>query len=491
MPERADAILAPGLRLDRYELLCPLAKGGMAEVWAGRQYGKHGFQRLVAIKTILSAHAADQRARRMFLDEGRLAASIRHPNVAAIHDLGDEHDILFLVLEYVEGDSLSQLERAARERGERIPLGVALHVISDACLALHAAHELRAPDGSVTTVVQRDVSPQNVLLAVDGAVKVIDFGIAKTLNHVRQETSAGLLKGKLQYMAPEQALGREIDRRADIWGAGATLYHLLAGKPPFVGANELETLHLLTSGRAPEPLNGVPPAVSAIVKRALEYEPEDRYATAEQMHHELERAIHELCGVVTPADVAKVVNQYLSERIERRRKMVQKAATAADDRARLAAEFDRVAAGHDARSSSSAASATPASSSPTSLAPSTPQALSTPRRRLGPVEIGVSLGVVLFFGLLALFALTRGSDGTAEALASQPVSAPGPAVPAEPSESARPAESPPLATAEEPAPEPEALPEPKPPANAQKPRTAAKPRTHQPSSPLDVVRTRK
>ena len=480
MTDRADAILAPGLRLDRYELLCPLAKGGMAEVWAGRQYGKHGFQRLVAIKTILSAHAADQRARRMFLEEGRLAASIRHPNVAAIHDLGDERDLLFLVLEYVEGDSLSQLERAARDKGKRIPLGVALRIVSDACQALHAAHELRGPDGSVTTVVQRDVSPQNVLLSVDGAVKVIDFGIAKILNQVRQETSAGLVKGKLQYMAPEQALGREIDRRADIWGAGATLYHLLAGRPPFTGANELETLHILTSGRAPEPPAGVPEEVRAIVMRALEYEPEDRFATAEEMHHALERAIHRLCGVVTSADVAKVVNEYLCERIERRRNMVQKAVTAADDRARLAAEFDRAAASNEAQSNPLPVAK--ASAAPTAIVRRTPRSLPPSRRRVGPVGIGVSLGVVLFFGLLALFGLTRKSEGGVE-----PVAAP-PLQPAAVDEA--PPAAPEVATSEpEPESEPEVEPEAKPVAPA--PRPATKPRASKQRTPLDVVTSRK
>lgn len=424
MSDRAAAVLSPGLRLDRYELLCPLAKGGMAEVWAGRQFGKHGFQRLVAIKTILSAHATDERARSMFLEEGRLAASIRHPNIAAIYDLGDEHDLLFLVLEYVEGDSIAQLQRAAKTRGKSVPLSVALRVVSDTCQALHAAHELRGPDGRLTSVVQRDVSPQNILLSTAGAVKVIDFGIAKILDQVRQETTAGLIKGKLQYMAPEQALGRSVDRRADIWGAGATLYQLLSGQPPIQGQNELETLHLLTSGEPPPRLENVPASVRKIAERALAYEPEDRFETASEMHVALERAIHDLCGVVTAADIASVVDELLSDRIQARQNTVQKACAAADDRARLAAEFDA-----EAVQSSATERLVPRNVVPVSREPLAPRERVSRRSdraplqvRVRPLGVGVTLGLLLFAGIV-WFALSRSKPTPMPEVAATPSAA--------------------------------------------------------------------
>jgi serine/threonine protein kinase len=477
MSDRAAAVLSPGLRLDRYELLCPLAKGGMAEVWAGRQFGKHGFQRLVAIKTILSAHAADERARRMFLEEGRLASSIRHPNIATIYDLGDERDLLFLVLEYVEGDSVAQLQRAAKARGTSIPLAVALRIVSDTCQALHAAHELRGPDGRLTSVVQRDVSPQNILLSTAGAVKVIDFGIAKILDQVRQETTAGLIKGKLQYMAPEQALGRAVDRRADIWGAGATLYQLLSGHPPIRGQNELETLHLLTSGEPPAQLADVPAPVRAIVERALQYEPEDRFETASEMHLALERAIHELCGVVTAADIEASVKELLSERIQQRQNIVEKACKAADDRAELAAEFDAEAVQSSVTDRLVPRSVVPASSPATVLRERAPKSPARPAQRsLRPVAFGVSFGLVAFGAVLWLVLASRVKAPTPEATPAPVVTAPAPV------QALPPPATPPTSVAGS----PEAM--------ATAPRPISKPRagkSPRAESPLDVAETRK
>ncbi|MGH7281164.1 MAG: serine/threonine protein kinase, partial [Polyangiaceae bacterium] len=238
--------LEPGSRLDRYELLCPIAHGGMALVWLARLVGKHGFEKLVAIKTILPEFAADTRFQQMFLDEARIASGIEHVNVAQILDLGEQHDILYIVMEWVDGDSLSKLHRAVERRGERIPLGILLRIVADACGGLHTAHDLTDKTGRALGVVHRDVSPQNILVSSKGNAKLIDFGIAKALVRLSGETNAGLLKGKIQYMAPEQAMGRPLDRRADVWAAGACLYYLLSGVPPFDGENQLATLHLLT-----------------------------------------------------------------------------------------------------------------------------------------------------------------------------------------------------------------------------------------------------
>ena len=160
------AALAPGSRLDRYELLYPLAQGGMGSVWGARMRGKHGFEKLVALKTILPQHAADPRVRQMFLDEARIASRIDHENVARILDLGEERDVLYLVMEWVDGDSLANLEHAARRAKTPLPVGLAVHLVAGVCAGLHAAHELTDARGARLGVVHRDVSPQNVLVSV-------------------------------------------------------------------------------------------------------------------------------------------------------------------------------------------------------------------------------------------------------------------------------------------------------------------------------------
>jgi serine/threonine protein kinase len=332
--------LVPGARLDRYELLCPIAQGGMAQVWVARMQGRHGFEKLYAVKMILAQHAADPRFQRMFLDEARIIASIRHPNVAQILDLGEMQDLLYLMLEWIEGDSLSALRRIVHSEGRRLPLAIALRVVSDTLSGLHAAHEVKSADGRLRGVVHRDVSPANVLLSTSGEVKVIDFGVAKAIDRLSEETSAGVIKGKIAYMAPEQALGKEVDRRADIWAAGAMLYQLLTGRAPYEGENQLATLARLVKGLPPERIRGVPDKVAQTVYTALAYTPEGRYSTADEMHRELEGLIVELCGPTTQADVAAYVNDKLADRIARRQRTIERAFDAAQHRADVAAEFD-------------------------------------------------------------------------------------------------------------------------------------------------------
>src|SRR5258708_2734644 len=204
----------------------------MASVWVARHSGQHGFEKLVAIKTILPKFAMDVRFQEMFLDEARIASRIEHFNVAQIFDLGEEHDILYLAMEYVDGDSLSKLNRACQRKGIKIPTGVILRVLADACAGLHEAHELRDPQGHALEIVHRDVSPHNILVSSKGTAKIIDFGIAKARSRMGSDTNSGVLKGKIAYMAPEQALGRDIDRRADAWAIGPVLFHCLPGQPP-------------------------------------------------------------------------------------------------------------------------------------------------------------------------------------------------------------------------------------------------------------------
>ncbi|MBX3263333.1 MAG: protein kinase [Labilithrix sp.] len=325
--------LQPGYRLDRYELLCPLAYGGMASVWLARFGGRLGFERMVVVKMILPQYSQDPRFQEMFLDEARIASKIEHTNVARILDVGEHQDNYFIVMEWVDGDSLSKVLRAVEQRKQRLPAGIALRIVADAAAGLHAAHELKERDGTHLGVVHRDVSPQNVLVANSGTTVIIDFGVAKARDRVSQETSAGQLKGKIRYMAPEQALGRTIDHRADVWALGAMLYEIFTGQPPYDGPNEVATLHKLTSGQRPTPM---PPTVAAplraVVERALGYEPEARYATALELNLALEAAMLAINEPTTPAMVAQYTAELLADRKAARKRAVDAALESAKRR---------------------------------------------------------------------------------------------------------------------------------------------------------------
>jgi serine/threonine-protein kinase len=336
----AASVLTPGYKLDRYELLCPLAQGGMASVWLARLQGKHGFEKLVAIKTILPHFAADARFRQMFLDEARIASRIEHANVAQILDLGEQHDVLYLVMEWIEGDALSKVCRAVEKDGQLIPLGIILRILADACAGLHAAHELCDMGGHLLNVVHRDVSPQNILVNNKGIVKVIDFGVAKARDRHADETTSGILKGKIQYMAPEQAVGKTVDRRADIWAIGAILYRMLSGRSPYEAENQLATLHLLSSGVPPAPLPPeVPRPVAAVIRRALTHNVDGRYATAAELQTALEAAMRAAQCMTRSSDVAAYVGERLLPRALARKEALALALKSAAERSRVAKVF--------------------------------------------------------------------------------------------------------------------------------------------------------
>jgi serine/threonine protein kinase len=302
----------------------------MAEVWSARMRGKHGFERLFAIKTILEEYEGGEGFRKMFLDEARIAAGIQHQNVAQILDVGEENDVPYLVMEYVDGDSLSALRRTVERRGVDFPVGIALRILADTCGGLAAAHQLRDNLGTLLGVVHRDVSPQNILVSTNGMVKLIDFGIAKARERIADVTSSGMLKGKLEYMAPEQALGRAIDHRADLWSIGAVLYLLLAGRPPFRRDDEAAFLRLLASGPEAPPLpSGTPEAVNELVRMTLQHDPERRVQTASLLQRAIETAIVDTGLHTTTADVAAFIATHLGDRAERRRVTIEQAITVA------------------------------------------------------------------------------------------------------------------------------------------------------------------
>jgi len=288
----------------------------MAAVWLARQHGQHGFSRLVAVKTILPQFAGQTEFHDMFLDEARIASRIAHPNVVEILDLGEHNDILYQVMEWIDGDSLIRLERGRTKRGERLPQRILLRILSDACLGLHAAHELRDDEGKLLNVVHRDVSPQNMLVTTNGVTKLIDFGIAKARARLTRETTAGMVKGKLAYMAPEQALAMPVDRRADIWAIGAIFYRVLSGKPPYAASNPMAVMEVLRSGRLPQPLpkEGIHPAVRIVMEGALSPAVNGRFATALELREAMEEAMEASGECATQAELAAFVATHLDQR---------------------------------------------------------------------------------------------------------------------------------------------------------------------------------
>ena len=330
----ARTTLAPGDRLDRYELLCVLAQGGMGTVWLARMTGKHGFERLVALKTILPTYSHDQQFGAMFLDEAKIAAQIDHENVARILEIGEDGGLLYYAMELIDGESLRKVYRDVRTADVVFPMGVALRIVADACAGLHATHELVGEDGQPLQVVHRDVSPQNLLVTVRGTTKLIDFGVAKAASRHSEETAAGTLKGKIEYMAPEQARGESLDRRADVYGLGAVLYELLAGRPvrDTGEGRQLAALHELMTGVPYPPLPAtVPPLVRDIVDRALARDPAMRYGTAEELRRALEQAMLATGQAATAEDVASVLAHFSRERTAKRKDAIERAMRAAMD----------------------------------------------------------------------------------------------------------------------------------------------------------------
>jgi eukaryotic-like serine/threonine-protein kinase len=300
----------------RYALYGEIASGGMASVHYGRLVGPVGFSRTVAIKRPHPHFAKDRDFARMILDEARVAARIRHPNVVPTLDVVEVGTEIFLVMEYVHGESLSRLARAAHAKGDAIPLDVMSAIMCGVLHGLHAAHEATDEAGRPLQIVHRDVSPQNVLVGADGVPRVLDFGVAKAIGRL-QTTREGQVKGKIPYMAPEQIRGQEIDRRTDIYAAGIVMWELLTQQALFDGDNEGE-LVLRVLERVVEPPSAlaftVPADVDAVVLRALSRDRTKRFATAREMA----LALEEIVPVASATRVSAWVEELAAERLASR-----------------------------------------------------------------------------------------------------------------------------------------------------------------------------
>ena len=315
-------------RIDRYDLVAEIASGGMATVFLARLSGVGGFQRFVAIKRLHPHLARENEFVQMFLDEARLAAGIHHPNVVPILEVGASDRGYYLVMEYIEGDTLARLLARAASGGTTLPLDIALRIGVDMLAGLHAAHELRDDRGELAQLVHRDVSPQNVLVGVDGISRITDFGVARAATRL-SATRAGQLKGKIAYMAPEQAAGETVDRRADVFASGIVLWEVLCSRRLFKAENDAATLTRVLSEPVPSPREYVPtlpPALADVCLRALERDPARRYATCAQFADAIERATSEsgLSAVIAPPrDVATYVSDVIGNEIREQREAVR------------------------------------------------------------------------------------------------------------------------------------------------------------------------
>ncbi len=249
--KRRARFLAPGDKLGKHDLIRQIAVGGMAELYLARTMGIEGFEKLVVVKRILPQYSDNASFVNMFLNEARLAATLHHPNIAQVYDIGQENGEFFFSMEYVHGEDLGQLVRGSHDGGIPISLDAALTLAAGLCAGLHHAHEKTTPDGRPLNVVHRDVSPSNVLVSYDGAVKLVDFGIARV--NTTPGSTAGGLKGKISYMSPEQCRGKTVlDRRSDVFSVGTLLYELTTGQLPFTDETEYAILnHIVNTDAAP------------------------------------------------------------------------------------------------------------------------------------------------------------------------------------------------------------------------------------------------
>ena len=324
------SLLEPGYRLARYELLCKIGQGGMASVWLARTKSSAGDEVFVAVKTLIPEHAANEELRAMMLDEAKIVMAIDHPNVVRTLEVGQLFDMPYLVLEYVAGESVEQLCEALEGTGRTVPPSIVSRIVADTCAGIHAAHELTGPDGMNLGIVHRDVSPHNLLVDESGCVRLIDFGVAMAKERITPETASGVMKGKVPYMAPEHALGEDVDRRADVWALGAVAYVLLSGHYPFDGPNDAARIIRKLTGEPPSALpDSVTPAMSHVVLRALSHEKEVRYQTAADMA----KAISAACKPATHEEVATFFRENLGTAMRARSLIVENALAAASARA--------------------------------------------------------------------------------------------------------------------------------------------------------------
>jgi len=314
-------------RVGRYELLLPIGTGGMATVYLARVPVVGDVHREVALKLMHPFMQAEGRESTVSLvEEAKLAVRIRHPNVVPVIEVGDSPHGVFLVMDYVEGDTLSGLHRALRSEDRMLPLPIAGRILTDALAGLHAAHELKDEEGHLVDLVHRDFSPQNILVGADGVSRLTDFGVAKAAGRVNV-TSSGIIKGKVAYMAPEQALGKKVDRRCDVWAAGVVAWEVLAGQRLYRLEDQVATLLKIVNERPPRVSTvrpDIPKQLDDAVADALTMDVEQRISSAAELRRRLVEAWKAAGGLADPHEVGEFVQATASTKIVARREQVSR-----------------------------------------------------------------------------------------------------------------------------------------------------------------------
>jgi eukaryotic-like serine/threonine-protein kinase len=308
--------------IGRYVLCDPIASGGMATVHLGRLLGQAGFSRVVAVKRLHDFLAIDAGFLEMFLEEARLAARIRHPNVVPTVDVVTIDDEAFLVMEYVSGETLSFFCRMLRDEGEQIPSDIVSNIVLGALHGLHAAHEAKSEKGVPLHLVHRDVSPQNILVGADGVARVMDFGVAKAAGRL-QNTREGQIKGKIAYMAPEQVTGEGVTPASDVFSTSVVLWEALTSQRLFAAPNDVAAMHAILEGKIDPPsklVEGISARLDEVVLRGLARDPAARYATALDMANDLEDA----APPATRNKVARWVNTKARESLAAKAALVER-----------------------------------------------------------------------------------------------------------------------------------------------------------------------
>lgn len=300
-----------GIPFGQYRLLEKVAIGGMAELFKAKQMGLEGFQRIVAVKRILPHLATNSDFVTMFIDEAKLAAQLNHPNIVHIYDLGKTDESYFIAMEYVEGRDLRSIMKESEPLGKTIPLSAAVYIAKKICSALHYAHTAKDSDGKQMKLVHRDVSPQNILISSSGEVKLVDFGIAKAASKA-SHTQSGALKGKLLYMSPEQAWGKTLDGRSDIFSIGTVLFEMLTSKKLFYGDSEMSILERVREAKLPDfeqYREIIPLQLEKIIRKALEKDPDKRYRDARNLETDLDKFVRNMGITATTYDVVFFLNE--------------------------------------------------------------------------------------------------------------------------------------------------------------------------------------
>ena len=282
-----------GAQVGRYTVVRPLASGGMAELFIAKQEAMGGFEKQVVLKLLQPRYAENPRVVSMFLDEARLAAKLNHPSIVHLYDVAEDGGLKYIAMEYIHGETAADIVKRGLAVNNYLPLEHAVHIIRQTAAGLAYAHERREPDGRVLRIVHRDVSPTNILVSYEGQTKIVDFGIARAQDELREES--GSRPGKASYMSPEQVRGEPADYRSDIFSLGIILYELTLCQRLFRGAPEV-TMRKIVHEKVTPPTaisRHYPPTLELIVMKALEKRPEDRYQSAEAMSHDLEEFLEE------------------------------------------------------------------------------------------------------------------------------------------------------------------------------------------------------